>query len=67
MRRWRHFLVAIMIVPALASYIIIAALLADFITGVSFLIDLLYYFTAGLIWIPGASIVIKWLADNEAQ
>ena len=67
MRRWRHFLVAIMIVPALTAYIIIAALLADFITGVSFLIDLLYYLTVGLVWIPGASIVIKWLADNEAQ
>ena len=67
MRRWRHLLVAIMIVPALAGYITIAAVLADFITGVYFLIDLLYYCTAGLIWIPGASIVIKWLADNEAQ
>ena len=67
MKRWRHFLVAIMIVPVLAAYIAIAALLADFITGVSFLIDLLYYFTAGLIWIPGAAIIIKWLADNEAH
>ncbi len=67
MKRWRHFLVAIMIVPALVLYITIAALLADFVTGMSFLIDFLYYFTAGLVWIPGAVIVIKWLADNESR
>ena len=67
MKRWRHFLVAIMTVPALVIYIIIAALLADFVTGISLFIDFLYYFTAGLIWIPGAVIVIKWLADNESR
>mgnify|MGYP001162811867 CR=1 FL=1 len=67
MRRWRHLLVALMIVPALMGYIIIAVFLADVVTGISFIIDFLYYLIAGLIWIPGAAIVIRWLADNEAQ
>ena len=67
MKRWRHFLVAIMIVPALLGYIIIAMFLAKIFTGMSFIVDLLYYLIAGLIWIPGATLVIKWLADNEAH
>ena len=67
MRRWRHLLVALMIVPALVGYIIIAVFLADVVTGISFIIDFLYYLIAGLIWIPGAAIVIRWLADNEAH
>ena len=56
-----------MIVPALLGYIIIAMFLAKIFTGMSFIVDLLYYLIAGLIWIPGATLVIKWLADNEAH
>ncbi|MEK9639887.1 MAG: DUF2842 domain-containing protein, partial [Alphaproteobacteria bacterium] len=67
MKRWRHLLVALLVVPALTLYIIAAIVLSQFITGFSGVIDLIYYIIAGLAWIPGAAIVIRWLADNEAH
>ena len=67
MKRWRHLLVALLVVPALTLYIIAALALSQFITGFSGVIDLVYYIIAGLAWIPGAAIVIRWLADNEAH
>ncbi len=67
MKRWRHLLVALLVVPALTLYIIAAMVLSQFITGFSVVIDLVYYIIAGLAWIPGAAIVIRWLADNEAH
>ncbi|NCF46844.1 MAG: DUF2842 domain-containing protein [Alphaproteobacteria bacterium] len=67
MKRWRHLLVALLVVPALTLYIIAAMVLSQYITGFSGVIDLVYYIIAGLAWIPGAVIVIRWLADNEAH
>ena len=67
MKRWRHLLVALLVVPALTLYIIAAMVLSQYITGFSGVIDLIYYIIAGLSWIPGAAIVIRWLADNEAH
>jgi hypothetical protein len=67
MKRWRHLLVALLVVPALTLYIIAAMVLSKYITGFSSVIDLVYYIIAGLAWIPGATIVIRWLADNEAH
>ena len=67
MKRWRHLLVALLVVPALTLYIIAAMVLSQYITGFSGVVDLVYYIIAGLAWIPGAAIVIRWLADNEAH
>ena len=67
MKRWRHLLVALLVVPALTLYIIAAMLLSQYITGFSGVIDLVSYIVAGLAWIPGAAIVIRWLVDNEAH
>ncbi len=67
MKRWRHLLVALLVVPVLTIYIIAAMVLSQFITGFSGFIDLVYYVLAGLVWIPGAALVIRWLADNEAH
>ena len=67
MRRWRHFLVAILVVPVLSGYIILATMFSEFIVGKSLFVDFIFYLIAGLIWIPGAAIVIRWLADKEAQ
>jgi hypothetical protein len=67
MKRWRHLLVALLVVPALTLYIIAAMVLSQYITGFSGVIDLVYYIIAGLAWIPWAAIVIRWLADNEAH
>ena len=67
MRRWRHFLVAILVVPVLTGYIILVTIFSEFIVGKSLFVDFIFYLLAGLIWIPGAAVVIKWLADKEAQ
>ena len=67
MRRWRHLLVAILVVPVLTGYIILATILSEFIVGKSLFVDFIFYLLAGLIWIPGAAVVIRWLADKEAQ
>ena len=67
MRRWRHLTVALLVVPALTLYILVAMVFSQFITGFSDVIDLVYYVVAGLAWIPGAAIVIRWLADHEAH
>ena len=67
MKRWRHLLVALLVVPALTLYIIAAMALSQLIIGLSDVLDLVYYIVAGLVWIPGAAIVIRWLADNEAH
>ena len=67
MRRWRHLLVAILVVPVLTGYIILATTFSEFIVGRSLFVDFIFYLLAGLIWIPGAAVVIRWLADKEAK
>lgn len=67
MKRWRHLLVALLVVPALVLYVILAMMLSQFVTGISVVIDLFYYLLAGLAWIPCATIIVRWLADNEAH
>ncbi len=67
MRRWRHLLVAIMVVPALTGYIILATIFSEVIVGKSLFVDFIFYLLAGLIWIPGAAVVVRWLADKEAK
>ena len=67
MRRWRHLLVAILVVPVLTGYIILVTNFSEFIVGKSLFIDFIFYLLAGLIWIPGAAVVIRWLADKEAK
>ena len=67
MRRWRHLLVAILVVPVLTGYIILATIFSEVIAGKSLFVDFIFYLLAGLIWIPGAAVVIRWLADKEAK
>ncbi len=67
MKRWRHFLVTILIVPFLAIYIWIASMVIDFLIGFNFIIDIIVYLVMGILWIIPASMVIKWLAKHEAN
>ena len=67
MKRWRHLLVAILVVPVLTGYIILATIFSEVIVGKSLFVDFIFYLLAGLIWIPGAAVVIRWLADKEAK
>ena len=67
MKRWRHLLVAILVVPVLTGYVILATIFSEVIVGKSLFVDFMFYLLAGLIWIPGAAVVVKWLADKEAK
>ena len=67
MTRWRHLTVAVGIIPALAIYIGVMVWLSTLIMEIHFLVDLVFFVVAGLAWIPAASVVIRWLADHEAE
>ena len=67
MKRWRHLVVAVGIMPALALYVGAMVWLSSFIIEVHFLIDLVFFVVAGLAWIPAASVVVRWLAEHEAN
>ena len=66
-QRWRHFAVAIGLVPALIVYVAAVLQIADLITGINVLIDLVFYVVAGLVWIPLAGRVVGWLARHESR
>ena len=67
MKRWRHFIVVIGIIPALIIYVAFFMYIFDFITGYFWLLDWITYVMAGLIWLYPAAKVIKWLADHESH
>lgn len=67
MTRWRHFTVAVGLVPALIIYVGMVMALADYITNIHWLVDLVFYLFAGLIWIPAAGKVVGWLAKHESH
>ena len=67
MKRWRHLLVAVGIIPAFLLYITLVMVLTDYLTNIHFVIDLLFYVVAGLAWIPASVKIIGWLAKHEAE
>ena len=67
MARWRHFIVAIGMVPALIIYLGVVLQLADYVTDINIALDLLFYTVAGLVWIPLAGKVVGWLAKHESR
>ena len=67
MKRWRHLVVAIGIIPAFLLYITLVMVLTDYLTDIHFVIDLLFYVVAGLAWIPASVKIIGWLAKHEAE
>ena len=66
MKRWRHLLIAIAAVPAIALYAVFCMFLADYVTGLHWLLDSIFYLAAGLAWLYPAGFVVSWLARNEA-
>ena len=66
MKRWRHFLVVIGIIPFLVIYVAFFMYIFDFITGYHWSLDWLIYIIVGLLWLYPAAKVIKWLADHES-
>ena len=67
MRRWRHLIVAVGMVPALVIYIGLMMQIADFVTDIHIILDFLFYAVAGLAWIPLAGKVVAWLAEHESR
>ena len=65
MKRWRHLVVAVGMVPALVIYLGLVMQIADFVTDIHIMLDFLFYFIAGLAWIPPAGKVVGWLATHE--
>ncbi len=67
MKRWRHFIVVLGIIPSLILYISFFMYVFEFITGYFWFFDWLIYIFAGLLWLYPAVKVIKWLADHESH
>ena len=67
MARWRHFIVAIGMVPALIIYLGLVLQLADYATDIHIALDFLFYTVAGIVWIPLAGKVVGWLAKHESR
>ena len=67
MKRWRHFIVVIGIIPFLVLYVVFFMYIFEFITGYHWLLDWLIYIMVGLLWLYPAGKVVKWLADNESH
>ena len=66
-RRWRHLIVAIGMIPALVIYLGLMMQIADFVTDIHIILDFLFYAVAGLLWIPLAGKVVGWLAEHESR
>ncbi|MDC3116887.1 DUF2842 domain-containing protein [Alphaproteobacteria bacterium] len=67
MKRWRHFVVVIGIMPALVIYISFFMYIFDFITGYYWFLDWFIYLIAGLLWLYPAIKIISWLANYESK
>ena len=67
MARWRHFIVAVAMVPALIIYLGLVMQLAVYLTDIHIALDFLFYTVAGLAWIPLAGKVVGWLAKHESR
>ena len=67
MKRWRHLIVALGMVPALVIYLGLVMQIADFVTDTHIIVDFLFYAVAGLAWIPLAGKVVGWLATHESR
>ena len=65
MKRWRHLIVAIGLVPAISIYVMTCLYFSGFIVGLHWASDLGFFVCAGLAWIYPAAIVIHWLAVHE--
>jgi len=67
MKRWRHFLFTILLLPLLACYAFICVWLAEYLTGFHWLADTLFYCVAGLGWLWPAGRAVSWLARHESN
>lgn len=67
MKRWRHLIVAIGMVPILVIYLGLVMQIADYVSDIHIILDFIFYLVAGLAWIPLAGKVVAWLAKHESH
>ena len=67
MKRWRHLIVVLSLIPFMVLYVALFMFLFEFITGYSMILDWAVYILAGFLWLIPATKVIKWLADHESH
>tara|TARA_B100000900_G_C19955284_1_gene463384 strand:+ start:114 stop:314 length:201 start_codon:yes stop_codon:yes gene_type:complete len=66
MKRWRHFIVSLSLVPAISVYVIACLYFYAFIAGFHWASDLAFFVCAGLAWLYPAAMVVRWLAATES-
>ena len=66
MKRWRHLIIAVLLVPAISVYVMLCLYLSGFVVGIHWSLDLAYFLAAGLAWLFPAGRVISWLAARES-
>ena len=66
MKRWRHFIVIILLIPFFLLYLWLSSYLIDYFTGQNQYLDWALYILIGLSWIYPAIKVINWLAKHES-
>lgn len=66
MKRWRHLIIAVFLVPAISVYVMLCLYLSGFVVGIHWGLDLVFFVVAGLAWLFPAGRVISWLAATES-
>ena len=51
MKRWRHLIIAVLLVPAISVYVMLCLYLSGFVVGIHWSFDLAYFLAAGLAWL----------------
>ena len=66
MKRWRHLIVAIGLLPSISVYVMACLYISGFVVGLHWASDLAFFICAGLVWLYPAALVVRWLADTES-
>ena len=66
MKRWRHLIVAIGLVPSISVYVMGCLYISGFVVGLHWVSDLAFFICAGLVWLYPAALVVRWLAVTES-
>ena len=66
MKRWRHLIVAIGLVPSISVYVMVCLYISGFFVGLHWASDLAFFTFAGLVWLYPASLVVRWLSVTES-
>ena len=64
--RWRKLLGTLAVVVFLVAYSLLAMVLGGtLLVGQSRLVELIGFITLGLLWLPGAMAIIRWMSRDS--